>query len=97
MKKTWSVPDFRGSVGGVKYKPKEGTNECQFVTDEGCSVYEGRPTACRCYPIALKGDALEQHLARRGDRESVSHDDAERPSMAAYDMPLDGEDEEKSK
>jgi hypothetical protein len=47
--------------------------------------------------IALKGDALEQHLARRGDHESVSHDDAERPSMAAYEMPLDGEDEEKSK
>ena len=37
----------KGSVGGVKYKPKEGTNECQFVTDEGCSVYEDRPTACR--------------------------------------------------
>ena len=225
----------KNSVGGVKYKPKEGTHECQFVTDEGCSVYEDRPTACRYYPIglmstrrqdenfdrasyalvtedhchghfedrkltideyreeqgledydelgrawrqlilkvksagpaignmsktslkfffmacydmdrfrefvrsegfsttyevdqetldklmeddlellafgdrmirqimygeesiALKGDALEQHLARRGDRESVSQDDVERPSMAAYDMPLDGEDEDKSK
>ena len=43
----------KGSVGGVKYKPKEGTNECQFVTDEGCSVYEDRPTACRYYPIGL--------------------------------------------
>ena len=225
----------RGSVGGVKYKPKEGTNECQFVTEEGCSVYEDRPTACRYYPvgllstrrqdenfdrasyalveedhchghledrkltideyrveqglekydehgrawrqlilkvksagpaignmsktslkfffmacydldrfrefvrsegfsttydidqatrdellsddmallrfgdkmirqimygeesIALKGDALEQHLARRGDRKSTEHDDMARPSMAAYEMPLDGEDEGKSK
>jgi Fe-S-cluster containining protein len=225
----------RGSVGGVKYKPKEGTNECQFVTEEGCSVYEDRPTACRYYPvgllstrrqdenfdrasyalvkedhchghfedrklsideyrveqgledydehgrawrqlilkvksagpaignmsktslkfffmacydldrfrefvksagfattydldqatmdglltddmallrfgdrmirqimygeetIALRGDALDQHLARRGDRESVSHDDDERLSMQAYGMPLDGEDEDKSK
>jgi Fe-S-cluster containining protein len=225
----------RGSVGGVKYKPKEGTSECQFVTEEGCSVYEDRPTACRYYPvgllstrrqdenfdrasyalvqedhchghfedrkltideyrveqgledydehgrawrqlilkvksagpaignmsktslkfffmacydldrlrefvksagfattydldqatmdelltddmallrfgdrmirqimygeetIALRGDALDQHLARRGDRESVSHDDDERLSMAAYDMPVDGEDEEKDK
>ena len=43
----------RNSVGGVKYKPKEGTNECQFVTDEGCSVYEDRPTACRYYPVGL--------------------------------------------
>jgi Fe-S-cluster containining protein len=225
----------RGSVGGVKYKPKEGTNECQFVTEEGCSVYEDRPTACRYYPvgllstrrqdenfdrasyalvkedhchghfedrklsideyrveqgledydehgrawrqlilkvksagpaignmsktslkfffmacydldrfrefvksagfattydldqatmdglltddmallrfgdrmirqimygeetIALRGDALDQHLARRGDRESVSHDDDERLSMQAYDMPVDGEDEKKNK
>ncbi len=41
------------SVAGVKLKPKEGTSECQFVTDEGCSVYEDRPTACRYYPIGL--------------------------------------------
>jgi len=47
--------------------------------------------------IALKGDALEKHLSRRGDRESVSHDDVDRPSMAAYEMPVDGEDEEKHK
>ena len=225
----------RGSVGGVKYKPKEGTNECQFVTTEGCSVYEDRPTACRYYPvgllstrrqdenfdrasyalvqedhchghfedrkltideyreeqgledydehgrawrqlilkvksagpaignmsktslkfffmacydmdrfrefvksagfattydidqatmdemladdmallhfgdrmirqimygeetIALKGDALDKHLERRGDRESVSHENVERPSMAAYEMPVDGEDEKKNK
>ncbi len=43
----------RNSVGGVKYNPKEGTNACQFVTDEGCSVYEDRPTACRYYPVGL--------------------------------------------
>jgi hypothetical protein len=46
--------------------------------------------------IPLKGDALEQHLARRGDRKSTQHDDMARPSMAAYEMPLDGEDEKKS-
>jgi uncharacterized protein len=224
----------KNSVAGVKYKPKEGTTECQFVTDEGCSVYEDRPTACRYYPvgllstrrqdenfdrasyalvkedhchghfedrkltideyrkeqgleeydehgrawrqlilkvksagpaignmsktslrfffmacydldrfrefvrstgfsttydiddatrdelltddmallrfgdrmirqimygeetIALKTDALEQHLARRGERKSTEHDEMERPSMAAYEMPLDGEDEKKS-
>ena len=43
----------RNSIGGVKYKPKEGTNECQFVTEEGCSVYADRPTACRYYPVGL--------------------------------------------
>jgi Fe-S-cluster containining protein len=224
----------RNSVGGVKYKPREGTTECQFVTDAGCSVYEDRPTACRYYPvgllstrrqdenfdrasyalvkedhchghfedrkltideyrkeqgleeydehgrawrqlilkvksagpaignmsktslkfffmacydldrfrefvrssgfsttydidpatrdelltddmallrfgdrmirqimygeetIALKHDALEQHLARRGEHKSTEHDEMARPSMAAYEMPLDGEDEKKS-
>jgi Fe-S-cluster containining protein len=224
----------KNSVAGVKYKPKEGTTECQFVTDEGCSVYEDRPTACRYYPvgllstrrqdenfdrasyalvkedhchghfedrkltideyrkeqgleeydehgrawrqlilkvksagpaignmsktslrfffmacydldrfrefvrssgfsttydidqatrdelltddmalmrfgdrmirqimygeetIALKPDALERHLERRGDRKPTEHDEMERPSMAAYEMPLDGEDEKKS-
>ena len=43
----------KNSVGGVKYKPREGTTECQFVTEEGCSVYEDRPTACRYYPVGL--------------------------------------------
>jgi len=224
----------KNSVAGVKYKPKEGTTECQFVTDAGCSVYEDRPTACRYYPvgllstrrqdenfdrasyalvredhchghfedrkltideyrkeqgleeydehgrawrqlilkvksagpaignmsktslrfffmacydldrfrefvrstgfsttydidqatrdelltddmallrfgdrmirqimygeetIAMKHDALEQHLARRGERKSTEHDEMARPSMAAYEMPLDGEDEKKS-
>jgi Fe-S-cluster containining protein len=26
---------------------------CQFVTEEGCSVYEDRPWSCRMYPIGL--------------------------------------------
>ena len=26
---------------------------CQFMTPEGCGVYEDRPTACRYYPVAL--------------------------------------------
>jgi uncharacterized protein len=51
----YTVPFEFGKDGlaGVKYRPKDGTNECQFVTDEGCSVYEDRPTACRYYPIGL--------------------------------------------
>ena len=41
------------SIAGVKLMTKEGSMECKFVTDEGCSVYEDRPTACRYYPIGL--------------------------------------------
>lgn len=38
-------------VPGVKLNPKAGTSECQFLTEEGCSVYEDRPTACRYYAL----------------------------------------------
>lgn len=43
----------RHSVAGVKMEPVAGGTECRFVTDEGCSVYSDRPTACRYYPLGL--------------------------------------------
>jgi Fe-S-cluster containining protein len=43
----------KDSIAGVKFKPVENGTACQFMTPEGCSVYEDRPTACRYYPIAL--------------------------------------------
>lgn len=36
---------------GLKMKTKEGTAECQFLTPEGCGVYEDRPAACRYYAL----------------------------------------------
>lgn len=53
--KRYTVPfEFaNNSIAGVKLMTKEGSMECKFVTDEGCSVYEDRPTACRYYPIGL--------------------------------------------
>lgn len=36
---------------GLKMKTKPGTSECQFLTPEGCSVYEDRPAACRYYAL----------------------------------------------
>ncbi len=42
-----------GDIAGIKMMPKENTSQCQFMTDEGCSVYADRPTACRYYPVAL--------------------------------------------
>ena len=41
------------SIAGVKYKPVEGGTACQFMVEEGCSVYADRPTACRYYPVGL--------------------------------------------
>lgn len=43
----------QSSIAGVKLRPVENGTACQFMTDEGCSVYEDRPTACRYYPVAL--------------------------------------------
>lgn len=43
----------KNSVAGVKMLPVEGGTQCQFMTEEGCSVYEDRPTACRYYPVGL--------------------------------------------
>ena len=43
----------RDSIAGVKLRPVENGTACQFMTPEGCSVYEDRPTACRYYPVAL--------------------------------------------
>ena len=45
--------------------------------------------------IPLKQDALEIYLGRRGKYRTKIEEEAEteRPSMAAYDMPVDGEDE----
>ena len=36
---------------GIKMKTKEGSAECQFLTPQGCGVYEDRPAACRYYAL----------------------------------------------
>lgn len=43
----------KDDIAGVKFRTVEGGTACQFMTPEGCSVYEDRPTACRYYPVAL--------------------------------------------
>ncbi|MEW7976362.1 MAG: YkgJ family cysteine cluster protein [Candidatus Sedimenticola endophacoides] len=37
-------------VPGIKMRTDD-SSACLFVTDEGCSIYEDRPTACRYYPL----------------------------------------------
>jgi Fe-S-cluster containining protein len=43
----------KDDIAGVKFRPVAEGTACQFMTPEGCSVYEDRPTACRYYPVAL--------------------------------------------
>ena len=58
---------------------------CHFGLDPNGAISRGRPERERSDTRLV--------LSRRGDRESTVHDDMARPSMAAYDMPLDGEEE----
>lgn len=53
--RTYTVPYEmeKDGLAGVKFSPVEGGTACRFMTEEGCSVYEDRPTACRYYPVAL--------------------------------------------
>ncbi|TCS73928.1 hypothetical protein EDC61_101150 [Sulfuritortus calidifontis] len=43
----------KDGMPGIKLRPVEGGSACQFMVEEGCSVYQDRPTACRYYPVAL--------------------------------------------
>jgi uncharacterized protein len=43
----------KDGIAGVKMLPVDEGTACRFMTEEGCSVYEDRPTACRYYPVAL--------------------------------------------
>ena len=53
--KQYTVPFEMDKDGmpGVKFRPVANGTACQFMTPEGCGVYEDRPTACRYYPVAL--------------------------------------------
>lgn len=40
---------------GLKLGSKQGSSECVFLTEGGCSVYQDRPTACRYYALGNMG------------------------------------------
>ena len=51
--KQYTVPfemDAHGTPG-LKLKTRNDSTACQFVTEEGCAVYQDRPTACRYYAM----------------------------------------------
>jgi Fe-S-cluster containining protein len=50
---------------GLKLKTKPDSNECIYLTTEGCSVYQDRPGACRYYALGqlsmrAKGSAQDE-------------------------------------
>ncbi|MDH3899623.1 MAG: YkgJ family cysteine cluster protein [Gammaproteobacteria bacterium] len=40
---------------GLKLRTKPDTRECVFLSEEGCTVYADRPTACRYYALGSMG------------------------------------------
>lgn len=50
---------------GIKLRTQDEQPICLFMTDEGCGVYEDRPSACRYYPMGL----MTMHHAGTQDEE----------------------------
>ncbi|HHD63084.1 MAG TPA: YkgJ family cysteine cluster protein [Desulfobulbaceae bacterium] len=51
----YTEPTFleKTDMPGVRIKLTEDKKACPFVTPEGCTVYNDRPTACRYYPVGM--------------------------------------------
>lgn len=90
--RTYTVPYEMEKDGlpGIKFKPVDEGTACRFMTDEGCSVYEDRPTACRYYPVALlsmrKQDEYvdRQSYALVQEAHCLGHQDAREISIDEY-------------
>jgi hypothetical protein len=55
----------KDGLPGVKLRTDD-EGACLFVTEEGCSVYQDRPTACRYYPVGH----MAVHMAGAKDDEA---------------------------
>ncbi len=53
--KKYTVPFEMDGHGmpGIKLRTEEENPVCLLMSEQGCSVYEDRPTACRYYPLGL--------------------------------------------
>jgi Fe-S-cluster containining protein len=54
---------------GIKLRTEDETPTCLFMVEEGCSVYEDRPTACRYYPV---GQLSIRNAQEYEDREAYA-------------------------
>ncbi len=54
-KYTLPFPMDAHDMPGLKLATRPGSTACVFLSPEGCSVYEDRPTACRYYALGSMG------------------------------------------
>lgn len=74
VKYTFPYEMDNDGMAGVKFKPIENGSACQFMTAEGCGVYEDRPTACRYYPVALLSMRKQNEFTEREAYAMVQED-----------------------
>ena len=77
------------SVPGLKLRTDD-EGACLFMTEEGCSVYEDRPTACRYYPsglLAMKSiseSTDERHFLLIREEHCKGHEEDQEQTIAEY-------------
>lgn len=67
----------------------DGRASCAFVSDDGCTVYEHRPAACRTYPLGRatvrKDDnAIEEHFVIMREKHCLGFKEDNSQSVEAY-------------
>lgn len=89
--KNYTVPfelDAHG-VPGLKLRTDE-DGACLFMREEGCSVYENRPTACRYYPsglLAMKSiteKSDERHFLLVKESHCLGHNEEQMQTIEEY-------------
>jgi Fe-S-cluster containining protein len=77
------------SVPGLKLRTDD-SGACLFMKEEGCSVYENRPTACRYYPSGLLSmksiteATAEQHYLLIKEKHCKGHEEDQVQTIAEY-------------
>ena len=77
------------SVPGIKLRTNE-SGACLFMNDEGCSIYQDRPTACRYYPSGLLSmrplgkNTDERHFLLIKEDHCKGHDEDREITIADY-------------
>lgn len=67
----------------------DGRASCVFVSDNGCTVYEHRPAACRAYPlgratIRKDNNEIEEHFVIMREEHCLGFREETSQSVAAY-------------
>lgn len=76
-------------VPGLKLRTDE-SGACLFMKEEGCSVYENRPTACRYYPSGLLSmksiseSSDERHFLLIKEEHCKGHDEDQIQTIGEY-------------